>query len=57
MVILGAAGPYTGISGDSLITGIRGVFQRKGKDIVDLNIRAFGMGREMAGAYLQNLAR
>jgi len=44
IVILGAASQHLGLSFDSLRAGIERVFSRKGKDVVDANIRAFDVG-------------
>ena len=44
IVILGAASEHLGLSFDSLRAGIEQVFSRKGKDVVDANIRAFDVG-------------
>ncbi|MFA6125906.1 MAG: indolepyruvate oxidoreductase subunit beta [Bacteroidales bacterium] len=45
IVMLGAAAGYLGLSLDSLKTGIEKIFSRKGKEVVDANIRAFEIGR------------
>jgi indolepyruvate ferredoxin oxidoreductase beta subunit len=44
IVMLGAASPYLGIAQEQLEESIATLFQRKGKDLVDLNIKAFHKG-------------
>jgi indolepyruvate ferredoxin oxidoreductase beta subunit len=46
MVILGAASPYMHLSADSLEYSVRKLFERKGQDVVDVNLKAFRAGRE-----------
>ena len=48
MVILGAASPFIDIPYESLESGIRKIFGRKGEKIVNLNIDALKAGREFA---------
>jgi len=48
MVILGAASPFIDIPYESLESGIRKIFGRKGDKIVNLNIDALKAGREFA---------
>ena len=48
MVILGAASPFIDIPYESLESGIRKIFGRKGEQIVNLNIDALKAGREFA---------
>lgn len=48
MVMLGAASPFLDIPYDSLESGIKKIFGRKGEKIVQLNIEAFKAGREFA---------
>jgi len=48
MVILGAASPFIDIPYESLESGIRKIFGRKGEKIVQLNIEALKAGREFA---------
>ncbi|RNA67310.1 indolepyruvate oxidoreductase subunit beta [Prosthecochloris sp. ZM_2] len=45
MVMLGAAAAWTGLAPDTLEHGIRELFQRKGEDIVNMNIAAFRSGQ------------
>lgn len=51
IVMLGAASNLLGLSIDSLLIGVEQVFSRKGKEVVDANIRAFEAGRR----FLQSL--
>ncbi len=48
MVILGAASPFIDIPYESLESGIRKIFGKKGEQIVNLNIDALKAGREFA---------
>lgn len=48
IVILGAASPFIDIPYESLESGIRKIFGRKGDEIVNLNIDALKAGREFA---------
>ncbi len=48
IIIVGAASPYLDISYDSLEKGIKKIFARKGSDVIDLNLRALSVGRELA---------
>ncbi|MBT8387290.1 MAG: indolepyruvate oxidoreductase subunit beta [Ignavibacteria bacterium] len=48
IVILGAASPFIDIPYESLESGIRKIFGRKGEKIVNLNIDALKAGREFA---------
>lgn len=45
IVMLGAAADHLGLSRISLVAGVEQVFARKGKDVVDANIRALETGR------------
>ena len=51
MVMLGAAAPFIDISFDKIREGVRSIFERKGDDIVNLNIRALEAGHDFS---LQN---
>jgi indolepyruvate ferredoxin oxidoreductase beta subunit len=44
IVMLGAASEHIGLAVDSLRTGIAQVFERKGQEMVDANLRAFESG-------------
>jgi indolepyruvate ferredoxin oxidoreductase beta subunit len=48
MVMLGAGAPFTGIAPEKLEAGIEALFGAKGRDIVDINIRAFRKGLELS---------
>jgi indolepyruvate ferredoxin oxidoreductase, beta subunit len=48
IVVLGAASPFLGLKQESFIDAIESMFIKKGKDIVDLNLKAFQAGREYA---------
>lgn len=45
IVMLGAASHYLGLSFDSLKVGVEQVFNKKGKEVVDDNLRALDTGR------------
>jgi indolepyruvate ferredoxin oxidoreductase beta subunit len=44
VVLLGAASPFIGISFDKLENGIRGIFGRKGENVVEMNLKALRAG-------------
>jgi indolepyruvate ferredoxin oxidoreductase beta subunit len=46
MVILGAASPFIDIPYQNLENAIRNLFERKGEEIVELNLKAFKAGRD-----------
>lgn len=48
MVLLGAAAPFLGIEAEKLEQGIRDIFDRKGAQIVEMNLAAFRAGYEQA---------
>lgn len=48
IVLLGAASPFLGIGVEKIEEGIRGIFERKGEDIVEMNLKAFRAGLEYA---------
>jgi indolepyruvate ferredoxin oxidoreductase, beta subunit len=48
IVMLGAASPYLGIAREQLEESIASLFERKGKELVDLNMKAFHKGLESA---------
>ncbi|WP_298653952.1 indolepyruvate oxidoreductase subunit beta [uncultured Proteiniphilum sp.] len=48
VVMLGAASPYLGIEEKELEKAIRMFFERKGEEIVTMNIKAFRLGKEYA---------
>jgi indolepyruvate ferredoxin oxidoreductase beta subunit len=51
MVMLGAAADHLVLENESLIKGIKTIFGRKGDRIINLNVDAFNLGREMAEMY------
>ena len=48
MVMLGASTPFLNISYDKIKDGIRSIFERKGEEVIDLNLRALEAGRKIA---------
>jgi len=48
MVLLGAATPFLNIEYDKIADGIRFIFERKGNDIVEMNLKALAAGRYVA---------
>jgi len=48
IIIVGSASPYLDISYESLEKGIKKIFNKKGSDIINLNLRALSIGRELA---------
>lgn len=48
MVMLGATSPFLGLAVEKLEDGIKAIFGRKGQAIVDLNLKAFNIGRKFA---------
>ena len=48
MVMLGAGAPFTGIAPEKLEEGIEALFGAKGREIVDINIRAFRKGLQLS---------
>ncbi|HBJ77356.1 MAG TPA: indolepyruvate oxidoreductase, partial [Porphyromonadaceae bacterium] len=48
IVMLGAATPFIGISYETLREGIRRIFSKKGESIVELNLRALEIGKNIA---------
>ena len=48
IVMLGVASAHIGLSFESLKAGVEQVFNRKGKDVVDDNIRALEAGRQFS---------
>jgi indolepyruvate ferredoxin oxidoreductase, beta subunit len=53
MVILGAASPYLGIDAENFEKAITEIFQRKGQEIVDVNISCFRAGKEFSEKYVE----
>jgi indolepyruvate ferredoxin oxidoreductase beta subunit len=48
MVMLGAASPFIDIEYSKLENGIRTIFERKGEEVVNLNLEALRRGRQFA---------
>ncbi len=48
IIMLGAASPFINMDYEFLENGIRSIFERKGEDIVNLNLTALKIGREFA---------
>ncbi len=48
VVILGAASPFLGVSFEELQEAIKAIFQRKGDDIISMNLAALNAGHEFA---------
>ena len=49
MVILGAASPFINLSYASLENAVEKLFGSKGKDVVEVNLKAMKTGRELSG--------
>lgn len=54
MVMLGAAAPFLEISDAEIEEAIAAIFERKGNDVVDLNIRAYRKGRAVSDGLIKN---
>lgn len=52
IVLLGAASPFLGIEVEKIEDGIRNVFGRKGEAIVEMNLKAFRAGQEVADKHI-----
>jgi indolepyruvate ferredoxin oxidoreductase beta subunit len=48
IVMLGAAAPFLGIAYEKIEEGVRRIFERKGEDIVNMNVKALRAGYEVA---------
>lgn len=53
MVMLGAATPFLGIAYEEIENGIKRIFERKGPDVVDLNLKALAAGKKIADASIR----
>lgn len=51
-VMLGAASPFIEIPFDYLERGTETIFSRKGKEVVDMNLKALNAGRDFAISYV-----
>ncbi|MFH1295647.1 MAG: indolepyruvate oxidoreductase subunit beta [Bacteroidota bacterium] len=54
IVILGAAAPFLGMKFELLEHAIRVIFDNKGEQVVDLNLRALNSGKEFADLHYLN---
>lgn len=54
MVMLGAASKFIPISIDNFHAGIRKIFQKKGEELIKINILAFEAGRDACQKYLNS---
>lgn len=54
MVMLGAAAPFLEISDAEIEDAIGAIFERKGNDVVGLNIRAYRKGRAVSDGLIRN---
>ncbi len=48
IVVLGAASPYLGLRFESLEKAIESIFSKKGKDLINLNLKALAAGKNYA---------
>ncbi|PWW83362.1 MULTISPECIES: indolepyruvate oxidoreductase subunit beta [Prosthecochloris] len=48
MIVLGAASPWTCIEENLIEEGVRLLFEPKGKEVADLNVKAFRKGRSLS---------
>ncbi len=48
IVMLGAASPYVGLPLESIKKALQRIFERKGQEVVDINIKALEKGRDFA---------
>jgi indolepyruvate ferredoxin oxidoreductase beta subunit len=48
MIILGAASPYLGIDIPVLENAIKRLFKSKGENVINLNLKAFALGNQIA---------
>ncbi|WP_106831180.1 indolepyruvate oxidoreductase subunit beta [Parabacteroides pacaensis] len=53
IVMLGAASPFLGIAYDKIEDGIRSIFNRKGEDIVNMNLKALDAGLQVANKMMK----
>lgn len=50
MVMVGAASGYLGLEEENLLEFVRQLFAAKGDKLIDLNVKAFQLGKEAAGS-------
>ena len=48
IVLLGATVPFLGIDYEKIRTSIREIFERKGEEVVEMNLKALAAGKEIA---------
>lgn len=53
IVLLGATVPFLGIGYDKIQDSIRDIFQRKGENIVEMNLKALEAGKQIAERMIQ----
>jgi indolepyruvate ferredoxin oxidoreductase beta subunit len=53
IVLLGATIPFLGIDYETMKESVREIFERKGDAIVDMNLKALAVGKEIADKYVQ----
>ena len=53
IVMLGASSPFLGIAYDKIEDGIRSIFNRKGEDIVNMNLKALNAGLQVANKMMK----
>lgn len=53
IVLLGAASPFLGIEVEKIEDGIRSVFGKKGEEIVEMNLKAFRAGLQVADEHIR----
>ncbi len=49
MVVLGAAVPFIGLEYRSFEDGIAGIFEKKGRDVIEMNLQALKAGYKVSG--------
>ncbi len=54
MVLLGAASPFINMPLRSLENGVRKLFANKGKEVIEINLRALNAGREITAQHTSN---
>jgi len=51
IIMLGAALSVLGLDEEKIKAGIEFIFNRKGKDVVEANLKALALGKEFAQSY------
>ena len=57
MVMLGSAMPFLNFSEELLAQGIKTIFQSKGEQVIELNVKAMQMGNEHAKACMAEMKK